>query len=242
MEAFDHIKATLATFGVQSAGEIVVNPTQAGSHFVPVRLSRSQSGRQEPSHKKLAEVKADLLSAGISIEFLLVDETAKLVEEALRGSLISSYPSLVRNAFLSVDEGLAVAWVESKRDLTEEERETLSNHIRKLVELYPVRGSRIHFTADENLATNTEILSLVRWLAPVGCEDLREELLRRDFAVPSLDWINRKFDALRRTGLLVRMPNRTYALTSEALHRLGTAKNRYSPDLSRLLALARRGG
>lgn len=84
MEAFERIKTTLATFKVETAGEIAINPDQAGSHFVPVRLFRGPLGRQEPSDKKLADVRTDLLSAGVLVEFLLVDETARLIEEALR--------------------------------------------------------------------------------------------------------------------------------------------------------------
>jgi hypothetical protein len=140
-----------------------------------------------------------------------------------------------------MEEGKAIAWVENKRELETNDRDRITAQIKKFAELYPVRAVHVNFTADAILATNFEILAVVRRYAPIGCEDLRDRLLARDFSVPSLDWINRKFDTLRKTGLLIRRPDRTYALTADALHRLGTRKNRHSPDIGRLLALARRG-
>lgn len=241
MEEFSQIQEVLTAYKVASSGPIVANPAQPGGVYISVQVQRDASGRQAPSHKTLAEIRHALEERGFKPQFFFIDEHARLFEEGLRGSLISSFPNSVRNSFISMEGPKAQIWLEAKREITAAEREDITTHIKKLTELYSIRSFSLSVSSEANLATNTEILSLIRYLSPAKCESIRDALVAREFDVPSLSWINHRLDAMRKTKLVVRMPDRTYALTAEALHRLGTIKGRHSPDVSRLLALARRG-
>ncbi|MBO9380116.1 hypothetical protein GG804_25440 [Sphingomonas histidinilytica] len=239
MESLESISAIVLSHGVKLAGEVVLNPSIQNGVILSVAIERSPSGRQLPTHKQLADIKSSLSNIDVYADFILIDSSLKMMEEGLRASLIASFPEIIRNSFLNIIEGIAHVWIDTKREIDANDHRRVNEHVAVYVDLFNVRGKQVHFLSSENIATNTEILSIIRRYSPVSCERLQEALISRGFAVPSLDWINRRFDALRKAGLLIRLPDRNYALTSEALHRLGTTKNRNSPDLGRLLALAR---
>ena len=241
MTATEQIKQLATSRGLILQGEIIPNPLVEGGYFVPV-IIRRHAERQVPSGRELGALRDQAAALGYHVEYLLADEDRRQIEEGLRASFLSSFPNLIRNTFLSIEEDNAVIWIEKKREITQEEQERVEHHAKTYVSLFKLRKATVHIAGDSNVATNMEILGLVRGRAPATCDGIREALIERGFAVPSLDWINRRFDALRRAGLLIRRPDRTYALTLEALHRLGTLKNSRSPDVARLLALARGGG
>ena len=57
--------------------------------------------------------------------------------------------------------------------------------------------------------------------------------------MPSEGWMAHMADSLRKSGLVVRLKSGKYALSLAGLMALGSAKNAKSPDISRLLDLAR---
>lgn len=242
MTSFEKVLPFLSLHGIVLAGEIVSNPNITGGLIIPISFSRDGEGKPRPSHKILSDLKNELTAIGVHIDYLLVDRESKSIEDGLRGSLITSFPALVRNSFVTVESGVAHVWLDGKKDPTEADHQKIRSLVQRYIEISSLRGFDVHFISEEQVATNTEVLSVIRRVSPVGCDDLRSYLQEAGFSVPSLEWINKKFDALRKAGLVVRLSDRTYVLTYEALHRLGTRKTRRSPDVGRLLALARRGG
>jgi hypothetical protein len=241
MTAIEQIGRLAVSLGLRLSSAIVPNPLVAGGYLVPITIRRDADA-QSPSRLELEKLQEDAAVLGYTVELLLTDENTRQIEEALRTSFLSSFSNIVRNTFLSIENNKAIIWIENKRDITNEEYQRIEHHAKTYISLFALRDAVVHITSNSNLATNTEILSIVRRHAPASCENVRDALLERDFAVPSLEWINRRFDTLRRTGLLIRMPNRTYVLTVDALHRLGSLKNSRSPDVARFLALARLRG
>ena len=238
----EQISEILVQHGVALAGTPIHSPAAANAIYLPLRTSKDAMGKRSPSHKTLATLRETLEAAGYIPEFLLIDPSEKMVEEGMRASFLSSFPSMIRNAFVTASPDNADVWVETKTQVSAEGKERLQAHAERYFSQLGSRWVRFHIISESEVASNTEILSTIRRHAPVGCEELKEELERRGFEVPSLDWVNRKFDTLRRTGLLVRRQDRMYVLTAAALHRLGTRKDSGSPDIGRLLAMARRGG
>lgn len=221
-------------------GAIVSNPSNPQSYFVPVRLTRRSDGGQSPSGRALALARSNLVALGYEIDFILIDETAENVEESLRGSLISSFPEDVRNSFFSHEKGRPQAWVEFKKQPDAETLRRLQEHLRKFAESFSLPGLFMIQLGETHTATKMEVLAVVRQLAPIDIVTLAKELESQDFSVPSLDWVKRCLDVLRRSALVLRRGDGAYVLTTEALSRLGTRKDRRSPDVRRLLALARR--
>ena len=124
-------------------------------------------------------------------------------------------------------------------ELEPDELEELKNHANQVCELFNLPTARVIPLSALNLPTKFEMLRLIRRLSPVNCDRLKTALEEQNYDVPSLEWINKQFDLLRKNRLVIRLTDRTYALTAEGLHRMGTVKGRSSPDIARLLALAR---
>ena len=237
----EEVRSIVAGFNLPLAGEVLLNPTVENGVLVSVYVTRDSQGRRTPSGKLLADLRAALTAVGATPEYLLIDKASEQLEEGVRASLLNSFPAMVRNSYVTVSDGVAQVWIEKKRDLSDIERTRLTDHVRTYASLFNLRGASLHVMSDFALATPTEVLRTIRRLAPATCERVSRELQERGFSVPSIQWVNHRFDLLRKGGLVVRMPDRTYALTSKALHQLGTVKDKRSPDVGRLLALARRG-
>jgi hypothetical protein len=237
----EQIRRIIGALDLGQGAEVLLNPSVEDGVLITLYVSRDPNGRRHPSGEVLARIKREVGRVGASVEFLLLDKEQHEIEDGLRASLVSSYPKLIRNSYTTVIEGVAQVWIEKKRELTDSEREAVTNHVRKYADLFNLRGAVLNVTSDFSLATPTEVLRAIRKLSPTTCEAVCHELESRGFSVPSLQWVNHKLDLLRKNGLVVRMPDRSYALTWLALHQLGTQKNKRSPDIGRLLALARRG-
>lgn len=229
----------LRDLGISLAGAIISMPGIENGIFVPVRVERSSDGTQTPSRKAILAVKRHLEGQGWLAEMIFVDESLGELEQSLRSSLLVNHSEMVRNVFLSLHENSADVWIDAKHSLDDRQRELLSSHVAQFAKLFALPSPRILLLGDAFLPTRTELLGAIRRHAPVNCEELREALVERGFSVPSLDWINRQFDLLRKAELVTRTGERRYILTLNALHRLGTRKSRASPDVRRLLALAR---
>jgi len=235
------IVAFLGDNDISIAGEIVSNPSTASGYFVPLRLKRLANGAKSPSGRALAFARSALLELGYTIDFILIDEETRHVEEGLRASLLSSFPDSVRNSFFSPGAKHPQAWIEFKGQPDSETTRRLEEHLRKFAELFSLPSLSMIRLGETDAATKIEILSAVRQLAPVDVATLERELTSQGLGFPSRDWANRRLDALRKSDLVVWRRDGTYVLTEKALAQLGTRKDRKSPDVRRFLALARRG-
>jgi hypothetical protein len=235
------IAALLTEIDIPVAGTIVSNPSTPNAYFVPLRLTRRADGRKSPSGRTLAGARSSLSELGYVVDFILIDEETRDIEESLRASLLSSFPDDVRNSFFSPGKKHPQAWIEFKGPPDAETTRRLGEHLRKFADLFSLPSLSMTPIGEADTATKIEILSAVRQLAPVDVATLARELAAQGHDVPSLDWTNRRLDALRKSNLVLRRSDGTYVLTTEALARLGTRKGPRSPDVSRLLALAWRG-
>lgn len=240
MTDVERIAALLKDKDLPIMGEIVSNPSTPSGYFVPLRLTQLSGGGKSPSGRALARARSNLAELGYVIDFILIDEETPLVEESLRASLLSSFPDDVRNSFLSADNGSPHAWIEFKRKPNTEIALRLDEHLRKFADLFSLPNLSMTAIGEANTATKIEILSAIRQLAPVDAPTLGRDLAGKGHDVPSPDWTNRRLDALRKGNLVLRRHDGTYVLTTTALAQLGTRKGPRSPDVRRLLALARR--
>lgn len=242
MEPSETISATLLRYGVPIAGQPIKGSETGSPYIAHILVARDAQGRQEPSQKRLVEAKAIVEAQGIPIEFVLINQRIEHAEQNLRAGMLASHGDLIRNIFLTTRGSKTEVWVETKSKIDLENGKAIEKAIFEFGRVNRIKSIIIRLMDEKTIPTSFEILSTIRRVSPVSCETLKEELEVKSFSVPSLDWVNRKFDALRKAGLVVRISDRKYALTLEGLHRLGTRKSRSSPDIARLLALARSGG
>lgn len=226
--------------GIHVENDVIANPSAANAYFVPIRLTDRSKEHKRPSENALRTARSRLLDLGYLIDFIFVDDESRNIEESLRASLISSFPHDVRNAYFSYIDGNPKIWIDFKRPLEEQVLNRLQNHLATFSDLFALPKTSYAALGDINTPTRIEILSTIRQLAPVSVSTLANALLGRSFTVPSTDWLNRRLDVLRKTHLVIRRKDGSYVVTMEALAKLGTRKGRGSPDVQRLLALARR--
>ncbi len=241
MSDMEQIVALLAEKDLPVVGTIVANPSTHNGYFVPLRLTRQADGRKSPSGITLASARSRLMALGYGIDFILIDEETRDIEESLRASLLSSFPGEIRNSYFSPGDGHPQAWIEFKRSPDVETVSRLADHLTKFADLFSLSSLSMTPIGEANTATKIEILSAVRQLAPVDLPTLEKELASQGHDIPSRDWMNRRLDALRKGNFVLRRSDGTYVLTFHALTQLGTWKSRLSPDVRRFLALARRG-
>lgn len=239
MEVPNSVTDVLARAGLVVPGEIVRIPTSENGIFIPIELTRGPDGRQRPTEAVLSDVRAKLALLGFDAEFLLIDELSIAAEESLRASLNTKFGALVREVYLSVERTKSNIWLATHTPPDPDELDEITNHAAQVCELFNLPSARIVSLGALNTPTKIEILRVIRRMSPINCDGLKAALEAKNYDVPSLEWINKQFDLLRKNGLLVRMHNRTYALTAEGLDKMGTLKGRSSPDIDRLLALAR---
>jgi hypothetical protein len=102
-----------------------------------------------------------------------------------------------------------------------------------------VDGCYINELAD-GVPTLFQIIRLIYTYAPMELVRLDEELKREQIPPPSLNWLKRQLDHLVRENIVVWQRPGNYSPTAAALALLPKRQGASSPDVKRVLALARR--
>lgn len=228
----------LSALEIPVHGALVQDAAQDGRLYVFVTVTRNSENRQVPSNAALQGAKEQLGLLGAKVDFVLIDGQQRDIETGLRATLLHSFPNEIRNSFLSLVKNNATVWLDAKRELETGTLTEIKEKIKVFLDQFEMVLESLDTTSGQNLPSKTVILRAIRQLSPVSVESLAGHLTGRDFSVPSRDWMVRRLDAIRKSGLIVRLHSGLYTLSLNGLRLLGTAKNRSSPDISRLLALA----
>lgn len=238
----DELISILRSHRVELAG----SASRAGGDdevfYLPIKIFRTSDGKQEPSNGSLKRLAERLNSEGVSVRFLLRYPESDRIEEGLRATILHSHIDLVRNVFYSYSSGGGVLWVEPKTAPTQQQINEIAERARSFASLFGLSELSVELTSQQVLPGKLAILSTLRLIAPESIEKLSPTLADRGLVVPSLDWLRRQLDAYRKSKDVVRLSDGRYALTAKALRALGTVKGKASPDVARLLALARGAG
>lgn len=238
----DHSKviALLQEMDIDVAGSIVEDSGAPGRLFVHVAVVRDSKNKQAPSNRKLNDARHALAEEGITVEFLLTDGQQQDIEAGLRATVLHAFGSNVRNVFMSIADGSAQVWLDPKQMLNEAVSKAIAEKVETYISGFNMELGSLALTTGENLPSTLACLRAVRQLAPVDSSELLRELVNRGFTVPSTDWLRRRLDIMRKKGQIVRLEGNLYVLSLASIRSLGTIKGRASPDVTRMLALARR--
>lgn len=234
------ILSFFAEMGIQVDGSIIKDIDSPNRYFVHVAISRTEDNKQEPSNKKLNEALQLLAEKGIEIEFLLRDSQGQDIEAGLRATLLHGFSNHIRNAFMSSTDATAHVWLETKQTLDDPTNAEIRRKVSTYLEGFEIELGSIATTTEDTLPSALACLRAIRHAAPITLADLKVDLEKRGFTVPSLDWLKRKLEVLRKADKVVWVTGGKYALTMTSIRNLGTVKGAASPDIHRLLALARR--
>lgn len=221
----------------------IIEDFEAEINYVFVEVVRDRENKQKPSNLSLRAVKQQLAESGFNVEFLLADQIGKDLEIGLRATLLMAFGNELRNVFLSIEKRRGKVWIEPKTQFGERVERAISKTIEIYLSNVDVTLESLIRTTDENLPSILACLNRIKLHAPVTQTVLLRDLVSRGFTVPSEDWLKRRLDTIRRAGKIVRLSDGGYVLTLASLRALGTLKNgSKSPDVTRMLALARRCG
>ncbi|MEO6280064.1 hypothetical protein [Roseateles sp.] len=238
---YSQLLAMLMERNLEVIGSIVKDSGPQGITFVRIAVRRDAENKQRPSNRLLIDIKAALKDAGHDVEFLLSDSLGVDVEGGLRATLMHAFGPEVRNVFLSLQGSVGNVWVESKRALSESALNAIRGRAKIYLAELTLELGAFALTNAENVPSDTVVLKVLRQIAPATTEQVVQLLVERGFDVPSDDWMKRRLDALRKVGKIVWLTQGKFACSLNATRALGTIKGRGSPDISRLLALARKG-
>ncbi|TFW33600.1 hypothetical protein [Massilia horti] len=239
MNEQEEINLLLSSFDVTSIGDYVRGDRGEGHYFIRIAISRDSSNHQIPSNRKLHDLSVELKKNGYFVEFLLIDDKSLDIEAGLRATLLHIFGEHVRNSFVSIQAKTAHVWIEPKKLLSQEIFGLIREKVIDYFLSFDIVDVQIALTTAANLPGILVCLRAIRFLAPVGQPALSAYLSKERFTVPSEDWLSRRLDAMRREGRVVRTAEGKYALTMQSILTLGSSKGRTSPDVRRLLALAK---
>lgn len=235
------IESALKANGVSPSGRLAEDIFDENHFYVFVDVFRNSENMQVPSNKKLNEIKGQIADLGINVEFILTDATKRSIEDGLRASMLHSFPETIRNSFLTMSGAEARVWLVPKAAINDDLLKEIKQKTGVYLAVFDIKEFSIELTSAANLPSRIVCLEVIRNQSPACLQSITETLRRRHFTIPSEDWMSRMLDVLRRNGMIIRSKEGMYSLTLAGLKALGTAKGRRSPDITRILALARSG-
>ena len=224
---------------IEAVGDLVLDE-DSRNVYAQIKITFGVDGTRKPTRKQLLSVQQKAAEQGYQLSFLLVSDAKTKFEELIRETLFLAFPDVLRNVFCSLNEKGATVWIEPKSELMTSTVREIENSARNFCEAQHVALVDCFSIADQVTPGKLAILSALRLVAPVSSDGLKQALESTGFNIPSQDWLHRKLDALRKSGVVSLTSNRNYCLPGQTLRVLGTSKNGMtSPDVTRLLALWR---
>ena len=229
------------------AEEIYVQP---GSTVVlvsvPVSALSAKAGFHKISKRKLTSLRQQAANdLGLNIEFVPVKGAIQAqIEAGLNALLQVQFPKQIQEAFLSLrGDGNYDLWFEPV-DSTADVDRTIQEIKPALIEYLRQFDSKLcqikSTNTEASLPSISAVLRHVKILAPATAAQIYERIKAGGGNMPSLSWLDRKLDTLRKRNLLLRFEDGKYSLTELGLLTVPHSKNRGSSDIERALALGRR--
>lgn len=234
------IKKIIEDQQIPYEGEIV---RESGGEeiYLQLKVNQNSDGTKSPTHRQLIKLKNSLLEIGINLNVIPSQVKKDKFEVLLRESLFLTFPDVLRNVFCNIESEDAYVWVETKKQLSEE----IDKRIRKATEghclLQGLNLKSLSKIGDTKTPNKTAILEVLRKHAPATPSDLSVALVSKGFTVPSVDWLNRRLDSLRKAKNVLCLADKKYVLSIETIAALGTSnRGAKSTDITRLLAIWKR--
>lgn len=231
----------LKTKGIELAGIPIRDVSGSGKLLLRVLAKRQIDGSVQPSQRALSAIIADLNEAGWNVESHIEDPFTEDIESGLRALFKIHFGGHIRSVFVSTNGKSARVWYQWSGIGLIEPTHDISERAKGFLEQYGLELSSISSIDGQSLPSDYAILSLVRRYGPCSTEKISERLDERKFSIPSLEWLSRRLETLRRKGRIIWLASGEYTCTWSSVQSLGTSKDRTSADISRMLALARRG-
>lgn len=189
----------------------------------------------------ISKLERNLISEGRQVKIVEPNPSGAQIESFLSASIKAHLPDLNLELTVATGHGRAAIWVGLPVMAPAERKDEVADAIRRFLSQLGIEDQIITFKADKNHPSPTARLRVLRRYAPCSPEALTELLKLPGFDTMTLPDVSRFLDTARRKGQVIRREDGNYILTLQCLMELGSSRNRFSPDVSRALALRRLG-
>lgn len=234
------IAQLFADYGITDVSRVSPN-ADTGGHVVRIEAQIDRRGRQIPSNYMIATAEKAAIDAHGVIDVVVSRGDVEDALLSIKSMLMRRYLDTLRNVYCHMEGSGVTVWVEPKTSLSPEQVGDLTEKVEAAIGSFDLKLRGVISTSDVRLPNDSVILSTIRRAAPVKAADVAKVMAERDFELPEDDWLARRLDRLRKRGLVVRFADGRYVCTRNCLLALGSGKNRSSPDIDRILDLARHG-
>lgn len=227
----DRIKLAAAKIGIALGANPVASPDGAGVYHVILDRAAPRA--------KVKRLERTLAVDGINLKLSFYGEPPDPFRSAIKESVSRTFGNRIE-AITVFESGGSYQIIIIPGGDSVGLKADIESHVDEVRRLFDSPPVVLKVELEASKPTAVEFLAIARRKSPVDCQAMQAELGVRGFRSLTFDWINHQFDRLRKGGMLHRQADRTYVLTQAGLFALGSGKGRNSPDVSRLLDLARR--
>lgn len=217
-----------------------------GSIFIKVDAQKVAAVAHEGRHtsKRQLRILAKHLKEKFDLDVQVVlfsDEESARIANLLRDVLERKFSDSIGDVTVSlINAESASVWIDAESVSDPKVVASIEDVARTVLSSLALPVSEIHVQSPViEEPTNVAILLALKLHARVNLSDLGT-YLRRDFYLPSDNWLSSKLDFLRKKGLMVRDHDGYFYLTENGLSVVPISRRRNSSDISRALLLAKR--
>lgn len=238
MSETENLITLITQSGLSLIGDPVDDPDVDGGLIVFIKAT-GQKPALIPG--LIAKLERKLIAEGRQVKIVEPNPSGVQIESFLSASIKARLPDLNLDLTVAAGHGQAAIWVGLPVTALAESKDAVSDAIRRFLSQLGIEDQIITFKAEKNHPSPTACLRVLRRYAPCGPEALTELLQLPGFDTLTLPEVRRLLDTARRKGQVIRREDGKYILTLQCLMDLGSSRNRFSPDVSRALALRRLG-
>ena len=242
MSSSEEITSQLKKLGITFSGNVIEDINKHNKFYVFIYLRIDSRGRQKPSRKKLKSVFNHFHEKGIEVIFIPMSKYMEHIRNSLCLFAQYNYPRIIKNVFAVFDGEYVDVWIEPNKPIDENTKLEIENKMKEFMRFLNIRLRSLSMTLTGRIASQTAVLKLIRISAPIQHNEIEKILISKGFDTPDNEWLSRMLDRLRKSNKIVRRRDGYFCLSLKALKILGTDKGRNSPDITRALDIARRGG
>ena len=236
----NNIQKQIEEYSLDVIGTPVADIDNNNKYYIFIS-TKIADGKETPSTRTLRNISAKLEAKDIFVEFISISPLQRDVETSIRSTIMCAFPNKIREIYLSAGNKGVAAWLIPTAPIDDNLYNEIKNKLELLVEkIFSLSLTSIWLQERDSTPSKLACLRAVRKSAPATPAKVAADLRQRGFTVPSDDWMATRLDSLRKAALIIRLKSGKYALTLTGLRALGTSKNAHSPDIARMLDLARR--
>ncbi|UES56042.1 hypothetical protein GFK91_10740 [Roseibium aggregatum] len=234
----EDLRSLVLESGLSLIGEPLTDPDVDGGSIVFVRATEIEPTSAPKIINKLSR---KLAAKGELVKIIAPNQGGEQIEAFLTASIKAHLPDVELDLTIAWGQSNAGIWINLSSPIPGDLKVKIETVIHRFLAELGIKSYIVKFKSEKNHPSPTACLRVLRRHAPCNAEALTRFLQLPSFDTMSLAEVRRFLDTARRKGQVIRRGDGRYILTLQCLMELGSSRDRFSPDVSRALALRRLG-